>query len=334
MSLKERTEQQYRTDRQVENTLSERPPLPNNMMVELSNACNHACTFCPNPHMTRTKGRIDDQLMFRIITEAAEAGVREIGFYTTGDPFIHKGLAAFTRHAKAAGFTYTYISTNGGLATPSRAKAVIDAGMDSIKFSINAGSRETYKQIHGVDDFDAIVKHLKFISEYRAANRPDMKLYVTCVVTKPMEHEIEAFKALFGPLVDEMTFDPVTPLAWPDPILNPAHGICPMPFNRLHVTCEGYLTLCCVDFQNYLAVADLNENSLSDAWFSPDFVTMRRRHLQQALSGTLCGRCWRGDPAKVEPVVPAYASSLDHDAYETAQRDHVIAELRPKALPE
>ena len=25
--------------------------------------------------------------------------------------------------------------------------------------------------------------------------------------------------------------------------------ICTIPFNRLHVTCEGYLTACCVDYQ-------------------------------------------------------------------------------------
>jgi pyruvate-formate lyase-activating enzyme len=333
MSLKERTERQYRTDRQGD-VLRERPPLPRNMMVELSNACNHACAFCPNPHMTRTKGRIDDTLLFRVMTEAAAAGVREIGFYTTGDPFIHKGLAAFTRHAKDAGFEYAYISTNGALATPARAKAVIDAGMDSIKFSINAGSRETYKLIHGVDDFDEVAANLRYISEYRKEHRPEMRLYITCVVTKPMEHEVETIKAMFGPLVDEMTFDPVTPLAWPDPLLNPAHGVCPMPFNRLHVTYEGYLTLCCVDFQNYLAVADLNEMSLKDAWYAPHFVEMRRRHLAQNLAGTLCGRCWHGDSTKVEPVIPALASALDHDAYEQAQRDRVIRELRPAKLPE
>ncbi len=329
MSLKERTEQQYRSDRQGE-VLRERPALPHNMMVELSNACNHACAFCPNPYMTRRKGRIDEGLLFRVITQAATAGVREIGFYTTGDPFIHKGLATFTHHAKEAGISYTYISTNGGLATPDRAKAVIDAGMDSIKFSINAGSRETYKLIHGVDDFDNVVANLRFISGYRKAHRPDLRLYITCVVTKPMEHEIGSFKTLFGPLVDEMTFDPVTPLAWPDPVLNPAHGTCPMPFNRLHVTYEGYLTLCCVDFQNYLAVADLNTTSLRDAWHSPNFIEMRRKHLEQRLEGTLCGRCWNGDRSPVEPVIPEFASVLNHDAYEQAQRDRVIGDLRPQ----
>ena len=328
MSIKKRIEQQYRTDLQGAQ-ISATPPIPRNMMVELSNACNHACAFCPNPHMTRRKGLIRNPLMYRIIDEAAAAGVDEIGFYTTGDPFIHKDLAAFVRHAKQAGMSYTYISTNGALATPERAKAVIDAGMDSIKFSINAGSRETYKLIHDRDDFDEVMENLRFISAYRREARPDMKLYVTCVVTKPMAHEVESLRVALTPLVDEMTFVECTPLAWPDHKWTSGRkDACPMPFNRLHVTCEGYLTLCCVDFQNYLAVADLNTHSLLEAWNAPTFVEMRQRHIEGRLSGTLCGRCWLGDRTKVQPIVAAYADPLDHEEYEEAQLERVLDELR------
>ena len=35
--------------------------------------------------------------------------------------------------------------------------------------------------------------------------------------------------------------------------------------------CEGYLTACCVDYQNYLTIADLNLVSIGDAWKSKAF---------------------------------------------------------------
>ena len=325
-SLSERTNAQYRGEGEA--TLVARPPLPNNMMVELSNACNHACVFCPNPHMERKKGRIDKGLLERIIAEAAANGVKEVGFYTTGDPFIHKGLAHFTAAAKQAGMEYVYISTNGALATPKRAEAVIDAGMDSIKFSINAGSRDTYRQIHGKDDWDKVVAHLRHMADYRKTRAPHLRLYITCVVTRPMEHEVDAIRDMFTPIVDEVWFDPCTPLAWPDQSQHGNPGLCHMPFNRLHVTYEGYLTLCCVDFQNYLAVADLNELPLMEAWHAPAFVDIRRRHIEDRLTGTLCGRCWRGDPAPIEPLNEDYADMLDHDAYERDQRQRVLEQLR------
>jgi hypothetical protein len=87
-------------------------------------------------------------------------------------------------------------------------------------------------------------------------------------------------------------------------------AICKMPFNRLHVSCEGYLTLCCVDYQNYLALADLNNTSLREAWCSPQFQEMRRRHIDKELAGTLCGNCWQGRRDKVVPLDARLATEI------------------------
>jgi MoaA/NifB/PqqE/SkfB family radical SAM enzyme len=318
----------------------ERPPLPKNMMVEITNACNHACIFCTNPHMTRKLGRIKPQLLYRVMEEAAANGVEEIGFYTTGDPFVHKDLAKFTAHAKASGFSYVYVSTNGALATPQRMKQVIDAGIDSIKFSINAGSREMYKLVHGADDWDAVVAHLRFAAEYRRTIGRKLNLLVTCVVTKQIEHETELLEATLGALVDEIYFTPCTnqisqmdgalPLLG-DPNSSEArrqgNEICRLPFNRLHLTREGYLTLCCVDYQNYLAVADLNQMSLVDAWYCDAFVAQRRRHLERRLEGTLCGNCWLGRRDHVVPIDPSLATTVDFRDFHNQQKSAVQARL-------
>jgi radical SAM protein with 4Fe4S-binding SPASM domain len=105
-------------------------------------------------------------------------------------------------------------------------------------------------------------------------------------------------------------------------------GICHLPFNRIHVTQEGYLTLCCVDFQNYLALADLNKMSLAEAWTSERFREMRRRHLADQLTGTLCGRCWKAERCRIEPVVPEYADTIDFDAFDSVQRKAIREELQ------
>lgn len=300
------------------------PPMPKNMMVELSNACNHACIFCTSPHMTRGIGRMKHDLLHRVMQEARDEGVEEIGFYTTGEPFIHTDLAKFTADAKQLGFRYIYISTNGALASPDRAKEVIDAGMDSIKFSINAGSKETYKLIHGHDDWDKVMANLKFISDYRKSLDRQLRLFISFIVTNKNAHETEAFRTSMRPLVDDILFQTVHnqsgQMITTEEVLRPGNptvdfkqdSICKMPFNRLHVSCEGYLTLCCVDYQNYLALADLNTVSLRDAWSSSLFQEMRRRHLDKELAGTLCGNCWQGRRDRVSPLVPKLATELQY----------------------
>jgi len=316
------------------------PAIPKNMMVELSNACNHACIFCTNPHMQRKIGRINTELLSKVMVEAYQLGVREIGFYTTGDPFIHKDLEKFTREAAAIGYEYLYISTNGALATPDRAKAVIDAGMSSIKFSVNAGTRETYQLIHGRDDWDKVMEHIRFIAEYRKTLDRPLKLFATCVVTQQNAHETELLRAELQDVVDDIFFidcgNQSGQMVAAETLLRPIEGlnnnpagkgICPLPFNRLHLTCEGYLTMCCVDYQNYLAVADLNTHSLKDAWLSPDFVQMRQRHLDQKLEGTLCGNCWNNRCDAIAPVLPQLAAEIDFAGLYNQQVDKVEAKL-------
>lgn len=317
--------------------LSVTPPFPRNVMIELSNGCNHACVFCANPHMTRKVGRMDAALAKRILAEARAEGAQEVGFYTTGEPLVHKQLETLVAFAADAGYSYIYISSNGGAAGPERYKALIDAGLHSIKFSINAASRETYKVVHGKDDFDKVMQNLRFVSDYRRTLGRPLKLYVSFVVTRLTRDEVEAFKAELLDLVDDVLVSQSdaqqgymagAQALFGDPAnAAPANGTCAMPFNRLHVSCEGYVTLCCVDYQNYLAVADLRTMSVGEAWNSPAFRDARQRHLDDALHGSLCGNCWYSRTDPIEPLVPEYATVIDlksfHDRQQKAVRERL-----------
>ncbi len=45
------------------------PPFPHNMLMEITNACNHRCAFCGYDHMQRPIGVADEQLRFRLLEE-------------------------------------------------------------------------------------------------------------------------------------------------------------------------------------------------------------------------------------------------------------------------
>ncbi len=301
--------------------LVEVPPFPRNLMIELSNACNHACIFCANPKMTRKKRPMDRSLAEKIMRDAFELGSREVGFYTTGEPFVHKSLEEFILFAKQTGYEYTYISTNGALASPDRAKKAIDAGLDSIKFSVNAGSKESYLATHGKDDWDTVLANIKYIAEYRKTLKRPLKLGISFIITDKTRHEVEAFKALFVDLVDDIIFHEADwqqgymlenkQFVAPDTKSVMTKAPCYMVFNRLHVSCEGLLTACCVDYQNYLATSDLTKVGIKEAWEAPAFVELRKRHLADQLEGTLCWNCLRGSQDPIEPLVPELATYLD-----------------------
>ena len=98
-----------------------KPSLPKKrMLIELSNICNHKCIFCAQKKMTRKRGNINPDFLDRILHEAHEDGVREVGFYMTGEPFMSPLLEAAVKLAKSIGYTYVYITTNGAKALPER----------------------------------------------------------------------------------------------------------------------------------------------------------------------------------------------------------------------
>lgn len=315
-------------------SLTAYPDFPSNLLIELSNACNHKCIFCSNSKMTRPKKAISRSFTRQLLKDAFELGTREVGFYTTGEPFIHKDLALFVKEAKAIGYTYTYITTNGALATPKRSQPVLEAGIDSIKFSVNAASATTYARIHGSDDFDTVVENIEYISEYRRKERPSLKLSLSYVTTDENRHEVPLSHQIFSTLVDDLhvveagpqggymneNFDGLSDLEAAMVIKPPCHNL----FARGHITAEGYLTMCCVDYQNYLAVADLKKESLKSAWYAPKFVDLRKRHLEakehglQSLAGTLCYNCMScsNTPAP-KPLSPDYATTFSMVPTET-----------------
>lgn len=304
-----------------------KPVFPQNMLIELTNICNHNCIFCANSKMTREKGSIDENFLIRVLKEAFHEGTKEVGFYATGEPFISKKLSKYIAIAKEIGYEYVYITTNGALAIPERAIEVIESGLDSIKFSINAGTKENYKMIHGKDDFDIVIENLKYIADYRKKNNKKFKIYVSLIVTKYTENEKKVLEDKVKDIIDEIIFLDVANqggmmyeineyLAF-DNYKNKTTKteLCSLPFKSLHITYEGYLTSCCIDFQNYLTVADLNKISLREAWNSAKFIELRKKHLENHLEGTLCYNCIYNKNEEVKPLIAEHSTYYDKDRF-------------------
>lgn len=329
MKLKDRLDDYYIFDEKI------KPKVPKNMLIELTNMCNHSCIFCANSKMSRKKGTIDEKFLFHILNEAYDDGVREVGFYATGEPFISKDLGKYIAKAKEIGYEYVYITTNGALATPQRAREVIESGIDSIKFSINAGTRETYKIIHGKDDFETVIENLKYIAEYRKNNKKNFKIFVSYIATRYSANEKKLLEDKLGDIVDEVVFLNVRNQGGMMYEINDYLSLendkseekmpCPLIFNSLHITYEGYLTACCVDFQNYLTVADLNKVSLKEAWHSDKFLELRKKHLEKSVEGTLCYNCIYNKEDKIEPLIAEHATYYDSENFN--KKDEIISRV-------
>lgn len=289
--------------------------IPKNMLIEVTNACNENCIFCANSKSNRTRSNINDEFVKKILKEAYELGVEEVGFYTTGEPLLNNNLKDYILDAKLIGFKYIYLTTNGVLANLQNMRTLIDNGLNSIKFSINAINEKDYKFIHGVDKFNAVMENLKSIYEYKKDNNLNFKVYVSYIATKYTLNNIDDIKKFFKDLCDDIAIinarnqsgmmpeNDLFLLSENSDNINGKQTLpCYYPFKTISVSKEGYLTACCTDFNNYLAIDDLNKKSLIEVWNSEKFIELRKKHLADNLQGTMCYNCIHGSKELPEPI--------------------------------
>lgn len=309
------------------------PPFPyTNFLIELSNVCNHRCIFCAHDKMTRNVGYIEKEMLKSVLRQAYDLGTREVGMYSTGEPFLVKELPEYVKIAKDIGYEYVYITSNGSMATPEKIRAVVDAGADSIKFSINAPYREPYRFIHGRDDFDTVVEHLKYLNQYRRESGKSYKIFITGILTRYTEQFREDYFKVFDGLADEIVFKDVYNqggyMPEIDSLLSCTYDHetfrrCNLPFDSIYVTHEGYLSVCNADFENMLVVADLNKVSLKDGWYGETMKEVRRAFLEDKMEGLLCDGCVHHQIRPVRPIFPEFATINENIFDDTKVRNRI-----------
>lgn len=315
------------------------PPFPTtNFLLELSNACNHKCLFCAHQKMKRKVGKMAPEMVESVLRQAYELGTREVGMYATGEPFLVQELPQYIKLAKDIGYTYVYLTSNGALATPERIRAVVDAGVDSVKFSINAPERELYRFIHGRDDFDKVFDHLVYLNQYRKESGRDFKIYITGILTRYTEHTREDYFKVFDGLADQIVFKDVYNqggyMPEIDYLLKCTYDTeqtrrCNLPFDALCVTWEGYLSVENADYENMLIVADLNKVSLKEGWYGEKMKEVRRMFLEDCLEGTVCHGCVHHCQSPAEPLLPEYATENPDLFLDWPVRERIKAAGKP-----
>lgn len=289
------------------------PGLPASLNIELNSTCNQKCVFCAYHSDSACNAlgaySMDFEFAAQILDEAWRLGIgrKEVGFYACGEPFLYKRLPDAIAYAKKKGFPYTFLTSNGSVATPDRLKAVVDAGLDSIRFSVNACNREQYKEIHGRDDFDKVCENIRFLAEYREKCKSNIAISLSCVITRKTDGIQDAIYEQFSKFVDDIIFLPV--LVMPamkeelrdyifekdlTPTIN-ENFTCKSVFDGMYIDAKGDVLVCCQGYGEEGAVAyQLSDGiDLEKAWESPVYQKYRKIFLERdSLKGTICEHCY------------------------------------------
>lgn len=254
--------------------------------VESAAVCDLACPFCFRQWIATPDKIIDFELFRRIVDQCARLGVPSMKLNWRGEPLLHPQLPEMVDLAKRAGILEVIINTNATTLDAKKARELIDAGLDLMIYSFDGGSKETYEKMRPgrfkPNTFDAVYENIRRFAEIRAemgAIYPRTRIQM--VLTEDTFRERDTFFRLFEGIVDDVSVkayterggkiseldaatrarlaDEIARLDLPDdtPVRRDLGGAlyvstgrlpCEQPFQRLLVTYDGRVSMCCYDW--------------------------------------------------------------------------------------
>ena len=291
------------------------PPI---MYISATNLCSHHCEICPHKTLMR-KGKypsgqrrqgIISRKRLRDIADAIPEGVARIYFYKQGEPLLHPHymeMAQYLRE-KVGDQVELAISTNASHLWLHLAQPLIDT-LDVIVFSLYALERESFTRLHGKDNFEKVMKHLKsFHDVYVRTPSPRAKIYLNFVrqdgnrqyhqeeVEKFFQQHFPAFNhALHGVFNwgGEIPQGNYSILCRED---KSDYPVCIFPYTASVVLWDGWVAPCIVDIREEDHNGRIPEMPLNEVVNHPGLVDFRKAFVARDFSaltkrGHFCARC-------------------------------------------
>jgi len=179
----------------VKKRLPARCPIPPvALQIETSTACNLRCKMCEYSYQTG-KGRLMSLEEFRTILSKFPSTI-SLDLTGIGEPFCNPNFINMARLAKSRGANVVF-STNGLLMKEDYMDDLIDMGVDSISFSVDASTKETHERIRVGSSFEKLIQNISVLSEKVSRSRTKRtRLQLSYTISKDNIAEAEQFPQL------------------------------------------------------------------------------------------------------------------------------------------
>jgi molybdenum cofactor biosynthesis enzyme MoaA len=254
--------------------------------LETAAVCDLACPFCYRQWVATPDKIMDERLAMGLIDQAADLGVPSMKFNWRGEPLLNPALPRLIAHAKKRGILDTLINTNATTLDETKARELIDAGLDHIIYSFDGGSAKSYNRMRPgrfhENAFDQIYANICRFARVRSdLNSPFPFTKIQMILTEETFPEQENFFQLFSNVVDDVSVKAYTERGgnlkdvdgktrariedalsdkglgddtpyWRDADGNLMVAVgrfpCEQPYQRLLVAHDGRVSMCCYDW--------------------------------------------------------------------------------------
>jgi cyclic pyranopterin phosphate synthase len=152
--------------------------------------CNHHCVFCVYHYKEFKPLFFPLSRYHSLVAEWKEIGVRSIFFAGDGDPLLNKSTSEMVALTKTAGVDVA-LNTNGRLLNDKIIPVLVE-NLSFIRLSVNAGTRQSYGDIHGCPegDFDVVLSNISKLVEEKIRTKSKISIGIQCVLLSHNKNEV------------------------------------------------------------------------------------------------------------------------------------------------
>lgn len=256
--------------------------LPERVLIDYATKCNLRCPMCPvwgsddNEAIESVKGIMSADNARRMLDEMMAAKpLAQPSIY--GEPLLIPDLRERLTEMKSRGMTVA-LNTNGLTLTDEIAEFFVEAGLDSIFFSLEGVTRETLKKIRGIDKLEKIEAAVFRMMKVRGDRRVP-RIGVSMTIQDGNRQEERAFVDRWSGVVDcvrvGLIFENGT---FPEMHAPEKRLPCPALYKTMPVHNDGDVTICCLDAFKATNVGNVFRDGVKEVWHSEEFAKVRYYH--------------------------------------------------------
>jgi hypothetical protein len=272
------------------NTEIRLPAQPRYIQIETILGCDAECPFCPQKRIDRTPVVMRDATWKKIVDDTRGLGITYRPFLQN-EALIDKRLPEIVRYIKQDPTARAEINTNRNRLDGKRGAALIEAGIDLVRFSIDAFSKETYASCRVGLDYDKVVDNTNRFIEAAAQTHGRVVTEVRMIDMESSRHEQRDFIDYWGARADRALIVPLYHWPWDEGVEMVAKPCLKMREEMFFYT-DGRAVLCCWDIAGRAVIGDVTKESVLDIWNG----AVRREYADHLSRGErekilLCSRC-------------------------------------------
>ena len=140
---------------------AQQPPVC--LYLEVTNRCNLLCTTCPRTYAElEPPADMSWELFVKIVDQVPD--LARAVLHGVGEPMLVTHLPKMVKYLKDRG-TYVLFNTNGTVLNERNGRALIAAGLDELRVSLDASNAKSYLKVRGKDYFVRILRNVKMFRD-------------------------------------------------------------------------------------------------------------------------------------------------------------------------